>query len=100
MVRTDIQIELPSGTYGRIASRSSLALTYFINVAGGVIDADYRGNVRVLLFNHSDYDFKIKRGDRIAQLICESVVYPKVVEMDCLGVTERGNGAFGSTGTN
>ena len=59
-------IAIPEGCYGRIAPRSGLAVKNFINVGAGVIDADYRGEVGVVLFNHSDEDFKVKQGDRIA----------------------------------
>lgn len=99
LVKTDIQIEVPYGTYGRVAPRSGLAWKNFIDVGAGVIDQDYRGNVGVILFNHSDVDFDVKKGDRIAQLICERIVYPKVVEADTLTETARGEGGFGSTGT-
>lgn len=106
LVKTDIQIELPTGCYGRIAPRSGLAWKNFIDVGGkfrctggdiqmpyfgvplilylfsaGVIDEDYRGNVGVVLFNHSDSVFQIKRGDRIAQLICERIFYPVLKEI-------------------
>lgn len=60
---------------------------------------DYRGNVGVVLFNHSDTDFMVKKGDRIAQLICEKICYPILVEVPNLSETERGEGGFGSTGT-
>src|SRR5689334_3595572 len=69
LVSTDIQISLPAGTYGRIAPRSGLAINNFIDVGGGVIDADYRGNIRVILFNFGKEIFKISPGDRIAQLL-------------------------------
>ena len=61
---------------GRIAPRSGLASKNFIDTGAGVIDADYRGQVKVLLFNHSETDFKIKTGDRIAQLVLERVCLP------------------------
>lgn len=57
---------MPIGTYGRIAPRSGLAVKHSICVGAGVIDNDYRGEVKVLLFNHSDVDFAVHRGDRIA----------------------------------
>lgn len=60
-------------TDGRIAPRSGLAAKHFIDTGAGVIDADYRGEVKVLLFNHSDVDFPIKAGDRVAQLVLERV---------------------------
>lgn len=99
LVKTDIQIEVPFGTYGRVAPRSGLAWKNSIDVGAGVIDQDYRGNVGVILFNFSDEDFEVKKGDRIAQLICERIVYPKVVQADSLTETQRGEGGFGSTGT-
>ncbi|GFH23001.1 predicted protein [Haematococcus lacustris] len=66
--------------------------------AGRVIDEDYRGPVGVLLFNHSDQDFAVSRGDRIAQLIVERNATPDVLEVDDLDETPRGAGGFGSTG--
>jgi dUTP pyrophosphatase len=99
LVKTDIQIQLPTGTYGRVAPRSGLALKNKIDVGAGVIDEDYRGNVGVILFNHGDVDFEIEVGDRIAQLICEKIAYPEAVEVESLEDSERGEGGFGSTGT-
>ncbi|XP_038207213.1 deoxyuridine 5'-triphosphate nucleotidohydrolase [Zerene cesonia] len=99
LVKTDLQIELPSECYGRVAPRSGLAVKNFIDVGAGVIDEDYRGNVGVVLFNHSDQDFIVKKGDRIAQLICERIYYPKLEEVGVLSETNRGDGGFGSTGT-
>ena len=66
IISTDIIIEIPTNTYGRIASRSGLAFNYGIEVGAGVIDSDYRGEIKILLHNHSDHNFKIKRGDKIA----------------------------------
>lgn len=98
MVKTDLSIALPSGTYGRIAPRSGLAWKHFIDVGAGVIDEDYRGPVNVILFNFGEQDFEIKRGDRIAQLICEKIGLPDLVEVTDLENTERGASGFGSTG--
>ena len=97
-VGTDISIALPEGTYGRIAPRSGLAAKHFIDVGAGVIDADYRGEIKVLLFNHSNDEFHIKIGDRIAQLIIEKIALPNVEVVDDLDATERNDGGFGSTG--
>uniref|UniRef100_A0A8C4VB52 Deoxyuridine 5'-triphosphate nucleotidohydrolase n=1 Tax=Falco tinnunculus TaxID=100819 RepID=A0A8C4VB52_FALTI len=85
VVKTDIQIALPSGCYGRIA---------------GVIDEDYRGNVGVVLFNFGKETFEVKKGDRIAQLICERILYPELEEVQALDDTARGEDGFGSTGKN
>lgn len=98
MVKTDLQIALPTGCYGRVAPRSGLAWKNFIDVGAGVIDEDYRGPVNVILFNFGDDDFIIKRGDRIAQLICEKIQQTDIVEVDDLEKTERGANGFGSTG--
>ncbi|NXK03576.1 DUT protein, partial [Herpetotheres cachinnans] len=100
VVKTDIQIALPSGCYGRIAPRSGLAAKHFIDVGAGVIDEDYRGNVGVVLFNFGKETFEVKKGDRIAQLICERIFYPELEEVQALDDTERGEGGFGSTGKN
>ncbi|XP_064596191.1 deoxyuridine 5'-triphosphate nucleotidohydrolase-like [Liolophura sinensis] len=98
MVPTDIQIAVPEGCYGRVAPRSGLAVKHFIDVGAGVIDQDYRGNVRVVLFNFGSEDFKVSKGDRIAQLIMEKICIPELKECKTLDVTERGDGGFGSTG--
>jgi dUTP pyrophosphatase len=101
LILTDLQISIPDGHYGRIAPRSGLAWKYSIDVGAGVIDIDYTGNVGVILFNHSDGAFLIKKGDRIAQLILEKISTPPVVEIPAdqnLNATTRGSGGFGSTG--
>jgi dUTP pyrophosphatase len=98
LVKTDLSIAIPVGTYARVAPRSGLAWKHSIDVGAGVIDADYRGPVGVILFNHSDTDFTIHAGDRIAQLILELIVTPQVLEVEDLDATTRGEGGFGSTG--
>jgi len=99
-VKTDIQIEVPDGTYGRVAPRSGLAAKHGIDVGAGVVDKDYRGNVMVLLFNFGDAAFNVARGDRIAQLVLEKICMAELEELPTLDVTERGDGGFGSTGKN
>ena len=97
LINTDIQIWVPSGTYGRIAPRSGLALNQ-VTVGAGTIDQDYRGEVKVLLYNLSkDMTFYIKRGDRIAQLICEKIEYPSLEKCETLPNTKRGKRGFGSS---
>jgi len=98
LIKTDIAIAIPPNTYGRVAPRSGLAWKHSIDVGAGVIDEDYRGNVGVILFNHSDEDFTISHGDRIAQLIIERIMHPEVVLVEELSETLRGEGGFGSTG--
>ena len=92
LVETDLAIRVPTGCYGRIAPRSGLDLHHHRSVGGGVIDSDYRGNVCVILFNHSGTPFQIRRGDMVAQLICEKIVYPEICEVQALGDTERDTG--------
>ncbi|KAJ8572838.1 hypothetical protein K7X08_009349 [Anisodus acutangulus] len=98
LVPTDLSIAVPQGTYARIAPRSGLAWKHSIDVGAGVIDADYIGPVVIVLFNHSDVEFEVQAGDRIAQLIIQKIVTPEVEEVDDLDSTVRGSGGFGSTG--
>ncbi|KAJ7095100.1 dUTPase-like protein [Mycena belliarum] len=98
LVDTQISIAVPAGTYGRVAPRSGLASKFMIDTGAGVIDADYRGVVFVLLFNLSDKDFQVEEGDRVAQLIIERIHTPEVLEVEDLDETLRGAGGFGSTG--
>lgn len=98
LVSTDISMACPAGTYGRIAPRSGLASKHFIDTGAGVIDSDYRGEVKVLLFNHASDDFPIKHGDRIAQLVLERIYTPEIMEVTDLEESVRGAGGFGSTG--
>ncbi|QHN71006.1 Trimeric dUTPase domain protein [Mollivirus kamchatka] len=100
LIPTGLKMAIPKGHYGRIAPRSGLALKNGLDVGAGVVDSSYRGKVGVILFNHSDQDFEIKHGDRIAQLILERISTPVLqqVQKDELGETERGEGGYGSTG--
>jgi deoxyuridine 5'-triphosphate nucleotidohydrolase len=100
LVETDLAILLPPGCYGRIAPRSGLVLHRHVSIGGGVINADYRGYVCVIFFNHSITPLYIHRGDRIAQIVCEKVMYPNICEVQELNATERGTGGFGSTRCN
>ncbi len=97
LVYTGISVAIPQGYYGRIAPRSSLALKG-INVGGGVIDEDYRGEIKVILFNHGNNVFQVNQGERIAQLILTKIITPDVEEVDELDATKRADGGFGSTG--
>ncbi|PNS20420.1 deoxyuridine 5'-triphosphate nucleotidohydrolase [Sphaceloma murrayae] len=98
LVDTDISIAVPEGTYGRVAPRSGLAVKHGIDTGAGVIDADYRGPVKVLLFNFSETDFEVNEGDRVAQLIVEKIYTPEIVVVEKLAESVRGAGGFGSTG--
>ena len=97
LISTGWAIRCPDGYYGRIAPRSGLAWKNHIDVGGGVIDIDYRFDCGVVLFNHSETDFAVRPGDRVAQLIITKIDTPEVVEVDELESTSR-IGGFGSTG--
>lgn len=120
LISTGIAVEIPYGYYGRIAPRSGLALKSGIDVLGGVVDCGYHGEVGVILINlnlpsniHNISDkektysslfgdankFVVKPGDRIAQIIIEQCLDLKVIEVNELEKTERGECGFGSTGT-
>jgi dUTP pyrophosphatase len=82
LVPTDISVCIPETHYGRVAPRSGLALKSGLDVGAGVIDSDYRGNVGVILFNHTDVNFDVGVGMRIAQLILEKIDNPNIVVVD------------------
>ena len=96
-VSTDLSIKTPSYTYGRIAPRSGLA-NKMIDIGGGVIDEDYTGIVKIIVYNFSDKVFIVNEGDKIAQLIIERIKTPKLEEVEELPFTHRGSNGFGSTG--
>ena len=98
LISTGIAIVLPPGVYGRVAPRSGLAVKHGIQVGAGVIDPDYTGEVKVVLFNHGYNDFKVKKGERIAQLILERCETPPIEEISDVEETGRGSDGFGSTG--
>lgn len=100
LVPTGLFMEIPVGYEGQVRPRSGLAIKSGITVLNspGTIDADYRGEVKVILVNLSDTDFVIKSGDRIAQLVIAKHEQPDVVEVQTLSETERGAGGFGHTG--
>ena len=86
------------GLYARIAPRSGLSVKKSIDVGAGVVDRDYRGEIGVVLINHSNKDFEVNVGDQIAQMILEQIKTPEVVEQADLDETDRGDKGFGSTG--
>lgn len=97
VVETGIAVAIPHSHYGRLAPRSSISkLRVFLEA--GVIDEDYRGTIKVMLYNASNRPFTIEAGDRIAQLIIEAIAYPEPVLCKSLPETTRGSGGFGSTG--
>ena len=96
-VPLDLAIELPPGCYGRIAPRSGLVATQGVTVDAGVIDADFTGNIAVVLVNRSNRQYVVHRGERIAQLICERCIYPEIKEVVEIKETSRGEKGFGSS---
>ena len=101
LVETGVAVGIPAGWAGFVLPRSGLALQRGVTVlnAPGLIDAGYRGELRVLLINHGEQAATITRGDRIAQLVIQPVAQVEVVEVCVLPTSDRGAGGFGSTGT-
>jgi len=99
VVPTGIAITPPRGTYGQLAPRSGMAVKHQIAVNAGVIDSDYTSEVKLVLANMSDQDYRIQKGDRIAQLIMERIVESNCYQVPNLGKTDRGQQGFGSTET-
>lgn len=100
MVPTGLTIALPPGYEAQIRPRSGLAAKYGVTVLNspGTVDADYRGEINVLLINHGEQVFSIRRGERIAQMVIAPVVQAALVQVATLSSTDRGAGGFGSTG--
>lgn len=101
IVHTGLAVEIPEGYVGLIFARSGLATKKGLAPANkvGVIDSDYRGEIRVALHNHSKYMQSIEPYERVAQLVIMPYVYAELIETDELSDTERGEGGFGSTGS-
>jgi dUTP pyrophosphatase len=100
LVPTGFALELPHGFEAQLRPRSGLARKHGVTLLNspGTIDADYRGEVMVLLANLGTEAFTVRRGDRIAQLVVAPVAHVEVVSVEALGETDRGQGGFGSTG--
>ena len=99
-VATGFALAIPAGYEVQVRPRSGLALKHGITVPNtpGTIDSDYRGELKIILINHSQVDFAIERGDRVAQLVLAPVTRAAWKEVDELDATARGEGGFGSTG--
>lgn len=103
LIPTDLYVGLPEGYEMQVRPRSGLALKHGITVLNtpGTVDANYRGNIGVILMNHSNEDFKVEIGDRIAQIIVakyETVEWNEVHNKEMLGITNRGASGFGDSG--
>jgi len=99
-VATGLVLEIPDGYEAQVRPRSGLAVRHGLTVvnAPGTIDSDYRGEIRVILFNFSARDFHVRQGDRIAQLVFSRALDVDISESDRLADSERGSGGFGHTG--
>jgi dUTP pyrophosphatase len=97
-VPTGLHLEIPSGHVGLIWPRSGLAVKHGVDTLAGVVDSDYRGEVRVVLINHGQEPFTIHAGDRIAQILVQKVERVTFVSAVEISGTARGTGGFGSTG--
>lgn len=102
LVSTGLSLEIPEGYEAQVRPRSGLALKHGVTVlnAPGTIDADYRGEVGVILINHGIQSYSIQPSERIAQLVFARVARAELVAVDSLADTERGEGGFGHTGNN
>lgn len=102
LIPTNLCVEIPEGYEIQVRPRSGLAINHSIGVLNspGTIDSDYRGEIKIILFNFGEQDFIIKPGDRIAQLIVSKVYRALFIEIDELNSTQRGVGGFGHTGKN
>ena len=98
VVNTDIGLKLPSNTCGIIMSRSGLCISNSVTVFSGLIDRDYTGPIKLVIFNHGPQEFVVERNMRLAQLVIQRIVEPALIEVKDLGTTERGDRGFGSTG--
>jgi len=100
LIPTGIAIAIPEGYEGQVRPRSGLALKHGIGMlnAPGTIDADYRGEIGVILFNFSDLPYTIRCGDRVAQLVISKIVRASFKSVNELSETKRGSGGFGHTG--
>ena len=100
LIPTGISLALPSGYEGQVRPRSSLALKYGVTILNspGTVDADYRGELKVLLMNHGDQPFTVHRGNRVAQLVIAPTTTVSLQEANDLPDSGRGIGGFGSTG--
>ena len=96
-VDTGVHVEIPEGYYGEVRSRSGLMCRHGITT-DGTIDSHYTGPIKVCLFNHSVFPYRLKAGDKIAQLVIVPCLLPELELVDHLEETDRGNGGFGSTG--
>ena len=95
LISTGLRIQIPSGHYGHLCSKSGLAVQHHIHVGAGIIDSDYTGEIKVLLLNLGDNSFQISTGDAIVQLILEKISIPVLCQVNTLPITDRGDRGCG-----
>lgn len=97
-ISTGIAMEIPDGYVGLVWDKSGIALKNGIKTMGGVIDSSYRGEVKVIIKNLSDIDFKIEKGQKVAQMLIQKIEVPEIEIVEDLSFTDREGGGFGHTG--
>ena len=97
-IRTSVKLEMPSSVYAMVLGRSGIALSHSVLTHPGLIDPDYRGEIKVIMHNISPQSFRVTNGNRIAQLVFMPRVQPRFSMHDNLSPSKRGSGGFGSTG--
>jgi dUTP pyrophosphatase len=99
IIKTGLKMAIPKGYVGLIWDRSGLAAKHSLTTLAGVIDSGYRGEIGVVIINHSDKEFEVEKNMRIAQMLIQKIYQPSFTEVENLDETKRGLGGFGSTGS-
>lgn len=99
-IPTGVKVEIPTGYFGAVYPRSSTGVKLHLSLANtvGIIDEDYRGEIKLFMYNYGDEDIVVKNGDRLCQLVIQPYIRVNVVKVNKLSDTKRGEGGFGSTG--
>ncbi len=98
IIKTGIKVAIPDGCFGLLYSRSGLSAKHGLQIGAGIIDKNYRGEIMCVMYNHSDTDFTINYGDRIAQLLTIPINLDRYEKVSSLDETDRGDKGFGSSG--
>lgn len=98
IIPSGVAVEIPKGYFGNVKDRSGISAKNAVHTLAGVIDSGYRGEIGIVLINLGKKEFKIEKGDRIAQLIIQPVLQPNILEVEELSDSERKDGGFGSSG--
>lgn len=98
LIKTGLSFELPLGYVALVWDKSGVSNNHGVKTLGGVIDAGYRGEIKIGLLNTSNEDFEIEKGDKVAQILIQKIEHPEIEEVEDLSETSRGEGGWGSTG--